>query len=871
MADVACTARVAARAGISVQEAAAIIDEIDNFRQQIATEVDSATLAAELDNFARKAAGVADMEARALRREKIDNTLKSIGTAKRVNEIMNLTGEKSYTAALAADVYDTGRVSQGLIEKFRAPYVRYFQQHPEVEHLLRRDSASQKEFVVARHKLSAGEAMPQGGNKEIWDFADIVNRNEEKMRLMANRSGAQIGKLDGYGGTHVHDAGRIARDRAGHAQSLRDNVDWDKSFPWLEELAGLPPSVREDAINDIIDKIQGNIINGKMLTDTVNANDYVRGISKRYRFSSGMERERVLIFKDPESWLAYDVAFGENNVLGSVAGASQRMAERIAIMSKYGTRPEATLTGLAQMQANKLKASANKFAPEVTEEIKRLGSQKIGDNGGDVGTAWAVISGADRVPENITAARFLAMTRYFTSMSKLGGAVISSIGDLPVAVMTYKTKYGMNLLQAWGHSLRAFFNKVPAELRQEMAGSLDAFTDAFRSYNGTRIDGTAEVSGTLAKFGDTFFKWSGLTPWTNNFKAGHTHMLSEILGKNSSKAFADLNQDLRWTFQRGGIGEKEWDLIRTHMTYVHDGKTYILPNRAQDIPDAAVDSIGDTQARIDSARTKAAAEGWDATETVEKIRQKVRDNVDRAIYGFFSEQVNTLQLTPGARTRRWQTGGYRPGTLGGETMRFASQFRGFPIAFVQDILAPMFRGRPYQTRGNKISNVALLIAQTSFAGYVSMELKRMVRGEKPYFMNDQAEADWKGVALASMAQGGGLGIFGDFLLQEQNRFGGGLGETLAGPAVGTVNDLWRTVGIVTGTSDATASEAYTTISSNIPYINMWYTRALLDYSIGYSFREMLSPGWMKRREKQMKKDGREYFFPPRKYAARPFG
>jgi hypothetical protein len=71
----------------------------------------------------------------------------------------------------------------------------------------------------------------------------------------------------------------------------------------------------------------------------------------------------------------------------------------------------------------------------------------------------------------------------------------------------------------------------------------------------------------------------------------------------------------------------------------------------------------------------------------------------------------------------------------------------------------------------------------TLGGALAMQLKSLSGGKDTRPMDD--EKFW----FAAMLQGGGLGIWGDFVLAEQNRFGGGLISTLAGPAAGRLEKL----------------------------------------------------------------------------------
>ncbi len=124
--------------------------------------------------------------------------------------------------------------------------------------------------------------------------------------------------------------------------------------------------------------------------------------------------------------------------------------------------------------------------------------------------------------------------------------------------------------------------------------------------------------------------------------------------------------------------------------------------------------------------------------------------------------------------------------------------------------------------------------------------------------------------MAAATQGGGMGIMGDFLLAESNRFGGGLTETLAGPLAGTVGDAHRVLALGFR-GEAKGGDLINLFANNTPFANLWYLRPLMDYTFLYSLREFARPGYMRRRERNMKKEGRDLMFPPSQYAARPFG
>src|SRR6202000_989732 len=87
-------------------------------------------------------------------------------------------------------------------------------------------------------------------------------------------------------------------------------------------------------------------------------------------------------------------------------------------------------------------------------------------------------------------------------------------------------------------------------------------------------------------------------------------------------------------------------------------------------------------------------------------------------------------------------------------------------------------------RGDVVA-IAHLIAGTTLMGMLAMQAKQVIKGRTP---RDPFSGNWPPVWLAALQQGGGLGIYGDFLFGESNRFGGSPEETLLGPSFGTASD-----------------------------------------------------------------------------------
>jgi hypothetical protein len=113
-----------------------------------------------------------------------------------------------------------------------------------------------------------------------------------------------------------------------------------------------------------------------------------------------------------------------------------------------------------------------------------------------------------------------------------------------------------------------------------------------------------------------------------------------------------------------------------------------------------------------------------------------------------------------------------------------------------------------------------------------------------------------------MAQGGGAGIYGDFLFGEASRLGGGFLETLGGPTVGKLADAKRLFDAAKSGEDVGAQSLRFAVS-NTPGNNLFYTRMAADYLFLYELQEAMSPGYLRRMERRAEQErGQEWWLRP---------
>lgn len=152
--------------------------------------------------------------------------------------------------------------------------------------------------------------------------------------------------------------------------------------------------------------------------------------------------------------------------------------------------------------------------------------------------------------------------------------------------------------------------------------------------------------------------------------------------------------------------------------------------------------------------------------------------------------------------------------------------------------------------------MAQLVVSTTAFGYLAMAAKDLTKGKKP-----RDPEDWKTWA-AAMQQGGGLGIYGDFLFGEASRFGNSPLETLTGPTLGKTADIWDLIQSAKAGKDPSA-KAFRFAINNTPFINLFYTRLALDYAVFWQVQEALNPGYLRRMERRARtENSQEYWLRP---------
>jgi hypothetical protein len=321
--------------------------------------------------------------------------------------------------------------------------------------------------------------------------------------------------------------------------------------------------------------------------------------------------------------------------------------------------------------------------------------------------------------------------------------------------------------------------------------------------------------GVLSSMSNSFFKWSGLTPWTDFWREGFGMVMSHRLANHLKTGWDGLDEGMRRGFEQYGINAADWKVLQSVEPQVMSGNKYVT---------------GEDVARL----------GGHA-----ELETKLRT--------YFVEESHFAVPEPGARERAFMLQGTRKGTLPGELLRTFWQFRSFPVSI-------MMKTWPRLNQMG-VKGSVLLASQLWLMGYAAMSLKDISRGVAPPLLTDDWEHNAK-IGVRALIQSGGMGVLGDLLYNDYRSYGRSIPDVVMGPTGELATASAKMFqGLITG--DAEAAEAFNLLVRNTPYVNLFYTRAAVDYMFTYAVQEALNPGYLRRRERRMERDsGQEYFLPP---------
>ena len=636
---------------------------------------------------------------------------------------------------------------------------------------------------------------------EAVKIGKIMFKYQRSLLERQNRSGAYIRLKEGRVVQASHDPGALRK---------YGYDEWRDFIVKNDMLDFDRMDIAPERIERFLELSYASIESGIRIANGQTTDDIAKAFKGPMNLAKRQSASGVFTFKDADAWYDYDQKFGRGSLREAFMQDMQSASRSSALMETFGTNPEAMLDKVRDRLLKKHRKNAKK--------VSRLRRDKAFLT---LDAAMAEVTGSVNIGSSSNIAQWTAGFRNIQTMAKLGGSFISALSDVGF-IATNRMYQGRSMVDAWGDAFGAVFRGMNKGQMRDFADRMGVGLEGQLGDFFQRFNPTDNVNGRLSKTMGTFFKLNLLQPWTESNKRGVSLMIANDLGREAGKSFDKLPSDLQRVLGSYGIDKASWKIARKGVRKGPDKRDYIFPGDIEDT--------------------------------------KVRES----IFALLVTEADFSVPSPGARERAILRRGYRPGTAAGESIRFVTQFKSFGVTALTKVLGRQVYGYGGKTLADQLKKgaganlgLANAIIGTSFLGYFVMQAKEVMRGKEPRPATPET-------FMAAMMQGGGLGLYGDFLFAETNRFGGGgFVSDLLGPSVSTVGDfsdlLIKAKNAGFNGEKNLGGDAVRLVKNNTPFANLFYTKQAMDYLLWYHLQEMANPGYLQRSERRSQSDSGQGF------------
>lgn len=674
-----------------------------------------------------------------------------------------------------------------------------------------------KEGIRALIKELFGE---DSGNPAAKAAAQAWFKVTDGLRDRANASAMGIGKLDEgqYRFPQSNSQGRVAQAGLEKYTAATLPLLWRDKY-LNEDGSRMSDEQMQDFLRHAYDSI---ITDGQNKVEPGKGNGY-GSIADR------QNAHRQLFFKDSDSYLTYQGLYGEKSLWPTLTGHIRAISRDIALSEVLGPNAQKTF----QYFNDRTLLDELRQHPEADDKIRK--AAKFNES------LFDTVAGKGNLGDSRVAAAGQAF-RNFEVATKLGQVIITALGDEA------------------GMSATAFANHVPwSEVFAREFTYLNPANAEDRSTAAHAGLGINTMIAGLNRFGSEDMKMmggqgvmAGIRNFTSKLANGVLHasgaeamwdarrralgsVLMSYLGKATREAdFADINQADHGVLANKGVTETDWKVWQAAELEDWGMKHGVLTQKAiANIPDEKLAGLGNPD--------------------------QLRRNAATLLGGHILEEVGMGVMDTGARERARMALGTQAGTMGGELVRSGMLFKGFSASMMMKHWA---RAASMPTGTDAAAYAARLVVMGTVMGAVANQLRTMVAGKDP--PNIVEPRFWMEAAL----RGGGLGYYGDFLYSEMTQHDTSLIPALMGPLATEAETAWNLTGGAAfkkarGERTDEGGHLVRWARGNVPFLNMWYTRAAFDHLIWNDMQEAASPGYLDRMQsKAYSQRGTTYWWDP---------
>lgn len=665
-------------------------------------------------------------------------------------------------------------------------------------------------------------------------IAQAVHDAQDLARLRLNQSGAWVGDYDGYVSRTQHNA--IAIHKAGYDQWKRDvleGLDQEKTF------GDLTRGEQETYLRNVYDALSTGV---HMIADRGELGAKAGAFPGPANPARRASAERTLHWKDADAWRAYQAKYGEPNIELGVLNSLQRAGRDAALMDRWGSKPQETFDTLVRQMRESYR-SDHAAVMRFDAALPRLKEE------------FAHLTGEATRPQKELEAKIVSTVREAQDITKLGNVLLAHMSV--AATKPFQLQYqGVGRWKAYTSVLRSLVEDKSPEGRQIME-NLRANATGQMQHLASGYEARDGIPGYLAQLQRISMRLGGL-PWMiARQKAGTRWEVANFLGQQAHLPFDQLNERTQRGLSMHDISPQEWEMLRSApLNRDASGSAFLTPGSAM-------------KANVDPLVASKLEVALDA-DHAERIRDEARDRLAMKLASYQGDAADKSTITPGIAEKAFLT--RRFGRTWGPAV---GQYKTWAMAAVRQMWGQSIHGS--SSKAEAVKSLAELVAVGTAIGYARLAMTSGLQGETPELLNGDAKHDVE-LTMKSMLAGGGLGIFGDYLMGQYARpdengldRAKGLALSLLGP---TIEDGLQMAGI--GWEAASAAfgsnpehtlgnaggETMRFVTNHLPFVNIWYLHLLSHWLVLDRLNEMADPGYLQRRQDAIKqRTGQDFFLP----------
>jgi hypothetical protein len=710
---------------------------------------------------------------------------------------------------------------------------------------------NRKEFdrQVFRELYAMGkEDYPAGGvtgNENAQKLATIIRKHQRKALIAQNEQGAYIKDRPDYIVKQVHDTQKLRGITIKDVtQERRINTIRNSKRKWINFIKPLLDEeatfkdIPEQDINKWLSEVFDNLSTGEHMKHHLADTDAPMPKGKA-NLAAQISAARKLHFKDADAAFDYHMEYGSGDLMQSVKSTLTSAADNVALMERFGPTPKENFDRIIESLKREARDTNNTALLEAMN----------GRFGYRLENQFAEIDGSNSIPVDSLYSKLGSGIRLINNL-KLGGASISSLTD-PIWSSHELRAQGVGFIESYHETLSSYFKGRRSGTQREIAENLGLGLEAMMGSIIARFDITQHPNGGLSKFINNYIKLSGLSYMTDAQKVGAGLMLVRNVAKHSKKSFDALPAGLKRRMKQYGITETRWSVLKDAIRTDEAGRKFVTPEAIRALDN---DELFSNLTKQGHKFPEIEGRTDFTPDDIDTAVNKYKETLARDYLTYIHDSVDRAVPSPDARIRAATIGGRKKGTLGGEVIQGFWQFKSFALKATSIIASD------WKLKGGGMSASAStigLMLQLTAMGYGIGVVKDVVKGKTP------KEPSW-GAFAAGFLQGGGLGLYGDFLFGMTTRYGQTSLQAAAGPSIGMVSDTFDMYTALREGKDISATTVRW-FKNHMNPTNLWYTKAAFDYLLFYRLQEAVNPGYLRRMERRIRKENKQkYILPPSK-------